>query len=125
MVTGKTDKDITIKPERKVPPYKSITEAQMMVIENAINPSAERMAEFSNVNPSMTFALAMSMVRERAADPGRDRLKEPLSMVWRQALFQLWRGEKFKTSLLAGNVALGLRTDNEMDLISPRNTTRF
>ncbi len=125
MVAGKTDKDITIKPERKVPPYKSITEAQMMVIENAINPSADRMAEFSNVNPSMTFALAMSMVRERAADPGRDRLKEPLSMVWRQALFQLWRGEKFKTSLLAGNVALGLRTDNEMDLISPRNTTRF
>lgn len=111
------------KNEKKTLPYKTITETQMAVVDGVINPPEERMAEFSNIKPSMTFGIAMSVVRERAADPTRNRIKEPLSMVWRSSLFKLWRGEGFKTSMLAGNVALGLKTDGESDIIPARNRT--
>lgn len=113
------------KTEKKTLPYKSISETQMAAVDGVLNPSQDRMAEFSNIKPSMTFGIAMSIVRERAADPMRNRISEPLSMVWRSSLFKLWRGEGFKTAMLAGNVALGLKTDGDSDIMPARNKTIF
>jgi len=111
--------------EKKNAPYKSTSEMQMAVVEGVINPAADRMMEFSNVKSSMIFGLAMSIMRERAADPSRDRIKEPLSMVWRGSLYALWRGEGYKTAMLAGNVALGLKSGEESDFPTARNTSRM
>jgi hypothetical protein len=106
-------------------PYKNISEAQMAVVNSAINPRRDRLMEFSNVKESMVFAMAMSIMREAAADPMRDRIKEPLSEVWRTAYFQLQRGVGFKMAMLAGNVALGLRSGEESDFPAARNTSRM
>ena len=109
------------------PPYKTITEGQLYVTHTFMNPQRDRYMEFTNMQGSMVFSMVMGMVRERAADPTRDRLKEPLSEVMRVAYCQCQRGVGFKMSMLAGNVALGMKSDdsNVDPFKSPRNTSSY
>ena len=111
---------------RSKPPYKTTTEGQLYVVNQMMNPPKERYPEFTNMKGSDVFGIVMGMVRERAADPTRNRLTEPLSEIMRIAYCQCQRGVGFKMAMLAGNVGLGMKSgDSEGDMPMPRNRTNF
>lgn len=105
------------------PPFKTPTEAVLYITNSFMNPTQERMMEFTNMKEGMVFPMVLSKVRERAADPHRNRLLEPLSGIMRFAYCQARRGIGFKTTMLGGNLVLGglSSTEDEMPAQLKRN----
>lgn len=108
--------------EKDKPPFKTPSEGQLHIVNSIMNPKRERIAEFSNIKESMVFGMSMSYLRERAADPRRNRLVEPLSEVMRFGYCVFTRGVGFKLAMLGGNVALGItkNDDSGNDMGIPR-----
>jgi hypothetical protein len=111
--------------DKDKPPFKTMTEGQLHVINGVMNPRRDRYPEFTNMQGSMVFSMAMGMMRERAADPTRNRLTEPLSEVLRTSYCQCQRGVGFKMAMLAGNVGLGMKSGESDDMMPPRSQSHF
>jgi hypothetical protein len=120
---GKSKEALSI--EASKPPYSTTTAGQLYVIHQVMNPAPDRYMEFTNMQGGMVFPMVIGMMKERAADPTRDRIKEPLSAISRMAYCQCMRGVGFKMAMLAGNVGLGMKAEESSNEFMPRQQTRL
>lgn len=74
-------KEVTVVKSEK-PPYNNMTEAAIHAIDKLLNPSRERMLEFTNIPESMVFPIVAASIRQAAANPFRNIITDPLSGVF-------------------------------------------